>query len=441
MRACIPSSEWSDVLEDGDSSYAAFSPVASGSTKRDSPPTSPEVEGEAKSGLVCSEAVETEDVEEVAAEAPLSSSGPTRKLQARTVSASTSNNNKQGAKADLLSFFRAVSPKKRARVHSDDEADLSRPRKDPLRRLGRKDASTPSTARDRLSSTSTSSSSSHPAKGKPVKPPKLEQLFLDPFETGGHATLSCAVCSLAYARTPEDLALHAKHHKNVVGGCDWVTGDAKGVLVIEEGIEWGAHDGGRIVMVDASAEGVLGRKVARRPYLCVENAETKISCLLPSQIKDVLATIDTELSSTSLTPAQLGACKLFLFVSPQRKVIACAVVERIEESYRVVSSKAPPSSPTNDEKKPTGELIRFGEQDGAVFCSYVPFASPFFHRTPCSVSLRSISQAHPPANTSRRAPHLVLRLTPSCRPGRTPPIRRGSALHLRVPDPAPSPCA
>ena len=80
--------------------------------------------------------------------------------------------------------------------------------------------------------------------------------------------------------------------------------------------------------------------------------------------------IDTELSSTQLAPSQMVECKLFLFLTPQRKVIACAVVQRIQSAYRVVSSKAL-SSP-----EPKADLLRFGEQEGAIFCSYVP-SPPF----------------------------------------------------------------
>jgi hypothetical protein len=57
--------------------------------------------------------------------------------------------------------------------------------------------------------------------------------------------------------------LHAKHHKKVVGGCDWVAVDGtKGVTVVDEAIEWGENDGGKILMVDANVEGALGRKVS-----------------------------------------------------------------------------------------------------------------------------------------------------------------------------------
>ena len=202
--------------------------------------------------------------------------------------------------------------------------------------------------------------------------PKLEQLFLDPYETAGHSTLSCAVCSLSYSRTPEDMELHTKHHKRVVGGCDWVANDqaVKGVTILDEGLEWGENEGGRVVMVDANAEGAVGRRVSSHTL----HSSLVRAHSLRSQVKDILSTIDTELSSTELGPSQLVECKLFLFITSQRKVIAAAVVQRIDKAYEVVvapsalfsDSTHPSSSPTSTHDP---SLLRFGEEEGAIFCS------------------------------------------------------------------------
>ncbi|KAI5479818.1 N-acetyltransferase [Pseudohyphozyma bogoriensis] len=189
--------------------------------------------------------------------------------------------------------------------------------------------------RTKTNTTSSNASSSFKSTSKP-----LEQLYLDPFETAGHSTISCAVCALSYSRTPDDMALHTKHHNKVVGGCDWISGDGKGVVVVEEDLDWGEKTGGRVLMTPAVAEGALGRR-----------------------IKDLLSTIDRELSSTSLTDSQLAESKLFIFVTPQNKAIACAVVQRIKGAYRVTPSLG--SSPKSEKD----ELIRFGEEEGAVFCS------------------------------------------------------------------------
>lgn len=97
------------------------------------------------------------------------------------------------------------------------------------------------------------------------------------------------------------------------------------------------------------------------------------------QLKDLLETIDTSLSATSLTPDQLAESKAFLFVTPQRKVIACALVQRIKQAYRVVplpsaeqteSSSNVLSSPVAP-RTARSPLIKFGDEhdEGALFCS------------------------------------------------------------------------
>lgn len=146
-------------------------------------------------------------------------------------------------RGDLRSFFAKVSPprKKRARVDLSEEEEEGKGK-------GKRSAQPK----------------------PPTKPSKLEQLYLDPFETTGHATLSCTTCSLSYARTPEDMNFHARHHKKVVGGCEWIASDVgvQGVTVVDEGVEWGSKTGGKVVMVEAGVEGVVGRKVSPRLPCC-----------------------------------------------------------------------------------------------------------------------------------------------------------------------------
>ncbi|BGO90655.1 hypothetical protein NBRC10512_000220 [Rhodotorula toruloides] len=245
-------------------------------------------------------------------------------------------------KGDLRSFFKRTSPRKRQRLSSpNEEGDVA---SDMFRSDSAGSASSSSsTSSSRTALTSISSTSSSSSSGKPAK---YEQLYLDPFHTAGHATLSCTTCALSYARTPEDMAFHAKHHKKVVSGCDWIAGDdVKGCTVVEEAVDWGEKHGGKVVVVDYPlADAVTKRK-----------------------LKDILETVDTELSSTSLTPEQLAQSKVFLFVTPQRKVIACAVVQRIKVAYQIVSAKA--KDEAGDDKR---NLLRFGEDQGAIFCSPTP---------------------------------------------------------------------
>ncbi|TKA57634.1 hypothetical protein B0A53_00783 [Rhodotorula sp. CCFEE 5036] len=246
------------------------------------------------------------------------------------------------SKGDLRSFFeRRSPPKKRRRIASPplEAATLGEG-------LGSGGAG---------SSRTTLGGARVSAAGKPsavsaaaTKPVKLEQLYLDPFKDSGHATLSCSTCALSYSRTPEDVAFHDKHHKQVVNGCDWIASDeAKGVTVLDSSAEWGKSRGGKVLMVD---------------YPLVENNVRR-------KLKDVLETIDTELSSTSLTPAQLDKSKIFLFITSQRKVIACAVVQRIDSAYQAVPILQG-SVKGDGERAAKADLVRFGEEDqGAIFCS------------------------------------------------------------------------
>lgn len=266
--------------------------------------------------------------------------------------------------SDLRSFFTKMSPpRKKARM--DPEQENVPPRasasgiKPKTTLFGNEKAST----RPPVSSTSSFVPALTKSRPKP-KPAKLEQLYLDPFSTPGHSTVSCAVCALSYSRTTEDMAFHDKHHKKVVGGCDWIGSDSatKGVVVLDDNVEWAkGKEGGRILMVDALAEGAIGRRVRAAASRKVTRA--RLICINAVQVRDILETIDTELSSTSLSAEQAVDCKLFLFVTSQRKVVACAVVQRIHEAYEVVLT---PRS------EATCPLIRFGEEDdGAIFCSSV----------------------------------------------------------------------
>lgn len=170
------------------------------------------------------------------------------------------------AKGDLRSFFNRASPRKKRRLSSpsSDGDDLAPP-------MSRSSTSSSSTSASSAFSNATtvSTSSSKPLSKSSSKPVKLEQLYLDPFETAGRSTLSCTVCSLSYARTPDDQAFHAKHHKKVVSGCDWNVGEeARGVTVLEDGVEWGGKEGGKVLMVDYPVtDAATKRKVRLRPLL------------------------------------------------------------------------------------------------------------------------------------------------------------------------------
>lgn len=185
-------------------------------------------------------------------------------------------------KVDLRSFFSTVSPTKKRRARSSDGEDnvegSNRRKKEKLRMTVKKElidtfnSSSPEASTSTLPLSLSISNDSKPLTKSLTKsksksqPKKLEQLFLDPFETSGHSTLFCSTCSMSYARTPDDMELHTKHHKRIVGGCDWLSLDKDntpgGGRVIQDGIEWGGNRGGKIVMIDASVDGLAGKRVS-----------------------------------------------------------------------------------------------------------------------------------------------------------------------------------
>ncbi|KAK4057857.1 hypothetical protein OIO90_001076 [Microbotryomycetes sp. JL221] len=272
-----------------------------------------------------------------------------------SLNSSQASSKTTGKANDIRSFFAPASPIKRRRRSSpsplgnDENSKLSIPATSVR-------ASSSSTTIETLGQLR-SSSASAPAcsnikkrKKAPVAP-KLEQLYLDPFETAGHSTLSCSVCSLSYSRTPDDMTFHDKHHKRVVGGCEWVTINLENKLVkqgkiqvIDSAVSCGETGKGRVIMVDAAPGGALQRKVA-----------------------DVLSTVDAQLSASALTTEQLESSKVFLFVTTQRRVVACAVVQRITSAYEV----EPDVAAFDNKEGDTSSLVRFGDQgdEGAISCN------------------------------------------------------------------------
>lgn len=214
------SSEWEGAT-DPDSSFT----IAKDGT--DTPPTSPRSASKAQPSQSTERTLRDSTAANIPKRRLIGSSSP-----------SADSNKSTGS--DLRSFFSKISPKKRQRNQTEQDHSYT------------------SNRGNAFASTSTLSTA---LKAKRVKP--LEQLYLDPFTTASHATLSCPTCSMSYARTPSDILLHDKHHKKVVGGCDWISNENEMECCVEIGncIEWGKESGGRIVMTDIVTEGALGRKV------------------------------------------------------------------------------------------------------------------------------------------------------------------------------------
>ncbi|SCZ98339.1 BZ3500_MvSof-1268-A1-R1_Chr7-1g09101 [Microbotryum saponariae] len=205
-----------------------------------------------------------------------------------------------------------------------------------------------------LSSNASSSSSNKPKT-------ELEQLYLDPFTTAGHSTLSCAECGLSYARTPDDMALHEKHHKKVVGGVDWVAASCHVPLLLN----------GIMIILDHDTE-----------FTCamIDPASVKSTKPAGKKIREILATIDAELGATALTPKQLRQdCKLVFVTTAEgnskhkNKVVAACLVQRIKKAHQIVVPEGEDQgrAPVKDGRR-TIEFSAGDDQGGAVFCDPNP---------------------------------------------------------------------
>jgi len=317
------------------------------------------------------------------------SAGITGKRSMRERKASPVLKETKKPSSDLRSFFSRTSPPSKRRRLSPP------PLLSESSSMSRQTSTSSSTSASSSSTTASSLSSSSSTSSR--KPLKLSQLYLDPFDTPGRSTLSCATCSLSYSRTPEDLNFHEKFHRKCVAGIEWNIGEGakKGVTVLEEDVEWDGKEGGKVLMVDWKGTEINTRRRVRFLSHALSVCSGRITEAGGSvQLNDVMDTIDTELSSTSLTPSQLDSSKFFLFLTPNRKIVACAVVERIKEAYQVVP---PPQSETQstsneDEKRDEG-LIKFGDDSSSIFCSYVSL-------TLFPIPLRSNSPASYPLNCS-----------------------------------------
>ena len=75
-----------------------------------------------------------------------------------------------------------------------------------------------------------------------------------------------------------------------------------------------------------------------------------------------MTTIDTELSATALSSEQLATSKIYVFVTSKRKIIGAVVAARVEHAFSVVDAAS---------RGTAVDLIDFGNESTALFCSYV----------------------------------------------------------------------
>ncbi|KAF9353613.1 N-acetyltransferase esco2 [Mortierella sp. NVP85] len=220
-------------------------------------------------------------------------------------------------------------------------------------------------------------------------PPKLEQLFLafskdrtkstgamlSSGTASGSKTLStakptatrlsredersrryhCPQCGMPYVRgQPEDEQIHEKYHRAILGGLDYPGYKNEVVVATFTDLEMagpphigssgntgsagggGVTSGGnsRIVMVSMSDTG--------KPTTA--SSVSSASSFEKRKVKEVLQHVNEELGSVDFDPEKLDSCKVFLYISGRKKVIGCAIVERIKQGFCIV----PPSEVSND---------------------------------------------------------------------------------------------
>lgn len=188
---------------------------------------------------------------------------------------------------------------------------------------------------------------------------------------------------------PEDLALHQLHHSRVVNGIEWPLSPASSDDGIEI-VDLRATTADKIVIVD----------LAMLPDpSSTSKAKNKLRPQLQRKTYEVLDMVDTALGATPLSAEQRLVSKAFLFVGPastkgkgKNVVKGVCVVARIEKAFKVISSTdigkdvTPSSSQQQTAEAPkegqgmaevrivedaatAKDLLRFGEDDAAVFCS------------------------------------------------------------------------
>lgn len=180
---------------------------------------------------------------------------------------------------------------------------------------------------------------------------------------------------MAYVRSSiEDAELHARYCRAVAGGIEWPSNDFKprrpehsgpqlpghasedhqrdsGVRVLQEDVKLSKrslHLGGRILSVSGTAKGALARK-----------------------LEEISDTVNRSLGAAALTVEQTRNSHFVLFVSSdgggtlsKGRVVACAIVERISQAFRVIDAGQDSSD---------CQTMDFGtSSDGGIRCSSVP---------------------------------------------------------------------
>ncbi|KAH9079448.1 hypothetical protein EDB83DRAFT_2257280 [Lactarius deliciosus] len=210
------------------------------------------------------------------------------------------------------------------------------------------------------------SKTKHNLKSKEDRPPKnLTQLH---FTLDSSILRTCPLCNLTYTKgAPEDETLHNSHCARVQRGMQWRRDEERAateahVCEIATSVKLKGGKSGRIISVSADVGGKIGTKLAT-----------------------LLQTISLHLSSPPLTRDVLRVSKVYLFLIPSKKSLACetiagcVVATHISDALAVASPAevqgSPTSSKVNSIPPPTARLVSVDPSSG-LFCIPEPLPTP-----------------------------------------------------------------
>ncbi|RHZ57253.1 hypothetical protein Glove_391g4 [Diversispora epigaea] len=152
-------------------------------------------------------------------------------------------------------------------------------------------------------------SSSSTEKKRRIK--ENEQLFLD-FGQKSFNSYTCPDCKMSYNQgTAEDETLHAKYHKAAIGGIVYTS--YKNQVFLQQYPE---DNGSRVVMLTFNQSNPFEKK----------------------KIHQILNLINAELCAIEMNEKKLEQCKIFLYITSNKKVVGCTVAETIPQAYRVIDA-------------------------------------------------------------------------------------------------------
>lgn len=172
---------------------------------------------------------------------------------------------------------------------------------------------------------------------------------------------TCPACGMSYIRgAVEDEDLHKSYCKKLAKGVEWpFAGNHPGCKVLAENI-WLGEMEGKIVMAEGCPAGALSKKVEGWPLASC----TKLTVF---QLDEIECTVNHAMGATSVETAADEPVRYLLFLArgsggTATRVIGCAIASRIKQAFRAVDAPGSAAQRT---------CLRFGEDDGAIFCRSV----------------------------------------------------------------------